>query len=245
MENYNLLNRNTLVKMLYYILFIIFCFVVSINHSYAKKNYNSEATLSAKLQSDSSVSEKEFLLKLKSRDKKEKYLHNLSINFDNEYSKITNIKIKELFDYQQKLLIYRESKKNFLSLYIRYKEDNVNIDSTQNYQIYSLGYGLEKKHEDKKIRMSFSIGLQNNRDDSIIIYTPNISYENSYNKFKYTLSSSLTSGDNFSVFTNKAAISYPFTKKLSLKYLIKYELSKDGQETDFERLNKIALAIKF
>lgn len=234
-----------MIKIPYYIFLTILYFFININDGYANKKYNSQATLTAKLQSNSSISEKEFLLKLKTQDKKEKYLHNLTINFDNEYSKITNAKIKELFDYQQKLLIYRESKKNFLSLYFRYKKDNVNIDNTQNYRIYSLGYGLEKKHEHEKIRISLSIGAQNSKENSTIIYTPNISYENQYKKFKYILSSNLTAGDDFSVFTNDITISYPFTKKLSLKYLIKYESSKDDKEKDFERLNRIALAIKF
>ena len=239
MVKLRLFNILGLRNLKYFLALILLCHV---NILYAQRF---EITVSGEIESDSASKEKEFLLQLKHKDKKAKYLNKLSLNFDNGYDKDTNSKIKELFDYEQSLFIYRESKKNFFSLYFRYKDDKFQDSETQNYSIYSLGYGIEKKHEQEQVRLSLSIGEKHSKLNSTVIITPSAEYKNEYKKFAYLLSSRLTSGDGFRVFTNKITVTYPFTEKLSLKYMIKYESSKDNEGKEFERLNKLALVIKF
>lgn len=223
-----------------YLFILIFLF--NSNYLYAK---GFEVTLSGEIESDSASKEKEFLFQLKHQDKKEKYLNKISLNVDNGYDKASNSKIKELFDYEQSLFIYRQSKKNFFSLDFRYKNDDFQSSETQNYTTYSLGYGVEKKYKKEQVRLSLSVGEKNSKINSTVIITPFVEYKNIYKKFSYLLFSRLTTGDDFRVFTNKITITYPFTETLSLKYIIAYESSQDNEGTEFQRLNKLALSVKF
>lgn len=89
------------------------------------------------------------------------------------------------------------------------------------------------------------MGQKRNSEDNVIIMRPVASYQNEYKNFIYKLSYSVVKGSNFKTVKNKLSITYPISEIISLKYIVEYENSKDKNGEDFDKLNKLALAIKF
>jgi len=225
------------------LIFVVIAFMIhGANTSFA----NSELTLAGAIESDPASKEKELLVKFRHKDKEEKFLNKLSLKIDHGYLVNNGVatKNKELFDYEHNLQIFRKEQKSFVALYFRHKDDNFNDSVGQNYNIFSAGYGVQKKHKDEKVALEYYLGQRHNSEGDIIIMRPVLSYENIYKKFLYSASYSIVKGDNFKVIQNKFSISYPLSKTISLKYLLEYERSKDQNGNDFDKINKIALSIK-
>ena len=225
------------------LLVIFFCAIAQ--PVFAKK-FN--LTLSGEIASDSTSKDRKAFVRFKYKDPEKKFENKISLKIDHSYVKENNsvTKNKALFDYEQTLDIFLGIKKeSYITIFGRYKEDEFNDSLTQNYRIFSLGYGIFKKRSEEEFSFDISLGEKRDSTENTVIIKPMISYKNHYKKLQYKISSSLTKGNNFSIFDNEIMFKYPMTKAISLKYIIEYERSHDQTIKDIDRSNKIALGIKF
>ncbi len=227
---------------------LVTCLLLASRAAYADK-YSITAT--GELESDPGSKQRELFIEFKQEDELKRYENDITLNIDHAYARDNEsgefVKNRELFDYEQNFKLFR-NKSEFFPIYGRFREDNFQNLSSQNYTILSVGYGRESqigKEHKGELNWQISLGQRRSSAGNIAILRPEISYTQTINDFTYEVEASMVRGASFTIRDTEFSIAYPLTKKLSIKYLFRYEISEDKNGDDFDRLNQLALSVNF
>lgn len=171
-----------------------------------------------------------------------------NIDYSEDYANDSSgveIKTKELIDIEQKVNYNFPNQKHYLTSYYNYKKDEANDDSEQNYQILSVGYGRKLQINKFTFSGEISLGGRTSNENDEVIYRPSVTVEYKSKKFTLKIVNSYIEGEDFSEYDFTSTAGHPLTERITLKLINKFEKSDTISNTEYERLNSLALSFKF